>query len=269
MGNEQELKAFLDQKARFYNNPSFIGDDPIAIPRSFSKKQDIEITGLLAAIMAWGQRKTIINKCRELISKMEEAPYDFILNHKEKDLKRFKDFRHRTFQPTDILYFIHFLNHFYQNHESLEEAFVKPLQSSAENLEAGLIHFHNLFCHLPEMPERTRKHIATPVKKSSCKRLNMFLRWMVRKDDNHVDFGIWHRIRPAQLLCPIDVHVARVAKNLGLLKRKQPDWKATLELTKVLKGYDPEDPVKYDFALFGLGIIEQFQNQELNLLNDE
>ncbi len=258
--NQKALKSFLDYKSQFYNTPEFIGDDPIAIPRSFLKKQDIEITGLFAAVMAWGQRKTIIYKCRQLIDKMDGSPYDFILNHQEKDLARFKDFKHRTFQPSDILYFIHFLHHYYSRNNSLEKVFKDTVSSGDETLENGLRAFHNLFCSLDSLPERTKKHIATPAKKSSCKRLNMFLRWMVRKDDRGVDFGIWEKISENQLLCPLDVHVARVARQLGLITRKQTDWQATLELTRALKNFDPQDPVKYDFALFGLGIIENFQN---------
>lgn len=263
--NQKALKAFLDQKSQAYNQPSFIGDDPIAIPRSFTRKQDIEITGLFAAIMAWGQRKTIINKCRDLIDKMDGAPYDFIMQHRETDLKPFQTFKHRTFQPTDVLYFIHFLHDYYSRYASLENAFYEALPPKADNLEAGFLNFHHLFCSLPALPDRTRKHIATPAKKSSCKRLNMFLRWMVRRDEQGVDFGIWQQIRPSQLLCPLDVHVARVARKLGLLTRKQTDWQATVELTEALKQFNPADPVKYDFALFGLGVVEQFQDQHLSM----
>ena len=189
---------------------------------------------------------------------MENAPYDFILNHEEEDLKRFLDFKHRTFNPTDALYFIHFLKHFYESSQTLEDAFIIGVDRDAENVEDGLKNFHNLFFSLPEAPTRTRKHISTPSSKSACKRLNMFLRWMVRNDNGGVDFGIWERIKPSQLVCPCDVHVDRVARRLGLISRKQTDWQTALELTDNLKEFDPEDPVKYDFALFGLGVEEKY-----------
>ena len=256
--DQQNLKVFLDNKAAQYNDPEFIKNDPISIPRAFSKKQDIEITGFFAAIMAWGQRVTIINKCRELIEKMDHAPYDFMLNHTASDLKKFENFKHRTFQPVDFLGFINFFHHYYQQHNSLEEAFFEPAGKDSKNLEAGITNFYTLFQNLANAPLRTLKHVATPDKKSTCKRLNMYLRWMVRKDDKGVDFGIWQNIKPSQLLCPIDVHVARVAKELGLLTRNPVDWRAALELTEALKAFDPDDPVKYDFALFGLGKIEGF-----------
>lgn len=251
------LKTYLDEKAAQYNQPAFIQEDPISIPRQFEKKQDIEIMGFLAAILAWGRRQTIISKCQELIQLMEGAPHNFILHHEESDLKRFEHFKHRTFRPTDLLYFLSFFRHFYQHHESLEEAFTMHLQSSDENLEKALTGFQQYFFSLPNYPQRTIKHIASPARKSTCKRLNMFLRWMVRKDEQGVDFGIWPNIRASQLLCPVDVHVARVARHLGLIERKQTDWPTTLELTNNLKQYDPEDPVKYDFALFGIGIMEK------------
>ena len=252
-----ELKDFLDQKVEEYNRPAFIEHDPILIPHQFSKKQDIEIAGLWAAILAWGQRKTIINKSRELFALMDDAPFDFVMHHQEGDLKTLEQFKHRTFNATDTLYFISFFRWFYQHHSSLEDAFLIGLEKNA-NIACGLINFHRLFFSLPHFPERTRKHIPTPQRRSACKRLNMFLRWMVRKDGKGVDFGIWHRISPKQLVCPCDLHVERVARKLGLLKRKNVDWESALELTRNLKEFDPEDPVKYDYALFGLGIEEKF-----------
>lgn len=255
--NIGELKDFLDQKVEEYNCPAFIEHDPISIPHHFSKKQDIEIAGLWAAILAWGQRKTIINKSRELFALMDNAPFDFVRHHQESDLKPLEQFKHRTFNATDTLYFISFFRWFYQHHNSLEDAFLIGLDKNA-NIECGLINFHRLFFSLPHFPERTRKHIPTPQRKSACKRLNMFLRWMVRKDSKGVDFGIWHRISPKQLVCPCDLHVERVARKLSLLKRKNVDWESALELTRNLKEFDPEDPVKYDYALFGLGIEEKF-----------
>jgi uncharacterized protein (TIGR02757 family) len=250
-----ELKALLDEKVEQYNQRGFIELDPILIPHRFSKQQDIEIAGLFAATLAWGQRVTIIKSCRKLLGWMDDDPYNFIVHHKEKDLKPFADFRHRTFNGTDALYFIAFLKWFYTHHRSLEEAFrVDPADPTVEN---GLIKFRDLFFSLPEFPLRTTKHIATPARKSACKRLNMFLRWMVRKDNNGVDFGIWRNISPAQLVCPCDVHVERVARKLRLIKRKQLDWLTAVELTDNLRKFDSTDPVKYDFALFGLG-LEKF-----------
>ncbi|MCO6477549.1 MAG: TIGR02757 family protein [Phaeodactylibacter sp.] len=251
-----DIRKLLEQSVRRYNRPAFIESDPISIPHRFSRLQDIEITGFWAAMLAWGQRKTIINKSAELIELMDGAPYDFILNHREEDRRPFLEFKHRTFQPTDTLYFLEFFQQYYRQHDSLEDAFARHLRPGDEHTERALAGFHELFFSLPVAPERTRKHIATPSRRSTCKRLNMFLRWMVRKDDKGVDFGLWGRIRPAQLLMPLDVHVDRVARRLGLLQRKQTDWQAVLELTGRLRRFDPEDPVKYDFALFGLGVLE-------------
>lgn len=253
-----ELKEFLDEKAATYNVPEFIGDDPVSIPHLFSKKQDKEISGFWAAVLAWGQRKTIIAKSRELMEMMDWAPHDFVLNHTDSDLSPFLQFKHRTFNATDTLYFLHFFQQFYRKHESLEEAFISGLQDSDETIQNGLVAFHKAFFDLEDYPERTRKHIATPARKSACKRINMFLRWMVRRDNNGVDFGIWDNIKPSQLVCPCDLHVDRVARRLGLIDRKQTDWQTALELTANLRMLDPEDPVRYDFALFGLGVVEKF-----------
>ncbi|MDH4089645.1 MAG: TIGR02757 family protein [Cyclobacteriaceae bacterium] len=255
-----ELKDFLDQKAEHYNKPGFIVHDPISIPHAYSKKQDIEIAGLFAAILAWGKRVTIVRKCKELLQRMDNAPYQFISQHKESDLKAFEDFKHRTFNSTDTLYFIEFLRWFYDDHQSLEEAFM--VQAEDKTVENGLIQFHNLFFSLDAYPNRTKKHIATPERRSTCKRLNMYLRWMVRSDNCGVDFGIWNKISPSQLICPCDVHVERVARKLRLIKRKQTDWITATELTSNLLKLDPIDPVKYDFALFGLGIEEGWSKKE-------
>ncbi len=250
-----DLKEILDEAYERYNQPDFIENDPICIPHQFSKQQDIEIMGFWAAVLAWGQRKTIINKCKELIQWMDGSPHDFILHHQEEDLKPFLQFKHRTFNATDALYFIHFFKHHYQRFDSLEEAFVLNFDASAEHTEKALSHFHQYFFSLEDYPERTRKHIATPARNSACKRINMFLRWMVRQDQKGVDFGLWKKINPAQLVCPCDVHVERVARKLQLITRKPTDWKTALELTQNLKLLDPQDPVKYDFALFGLGVL--------------
>jgi len=252
------LKAFLDEKVDTYNQPSFIHPDPISIPHAYSRKEDIEITGFWASILAWGQRVTIINKCKELFAMMDNQPYDFMLNHSENDLKPLLKFKHRTFNDIDTLYFVSYFKDFYQQHNSLEDAFLMGLRENDEHVGNALIRFHDQFFELPDAPQRTRKHIATPARKSACKRINMFLRWMVRQDNKGVDFGIWKNIKPSQLICPCDLHVERVARKLRLIERKQMDWHTALELTENLRKFDPNDPVKYDFALFGLGIEEKF-----------
>lgn len=250
------LKDFLDQQLIKYNAPAFIEEDPIVLPHAYTNPLDIEIAAFFAAILAWGKRTTIIIKGKQLFKLMDNSPYDFIMNHQPSDLAPFLEFKHRTFNPTDTLYFIEFLRQYYQRHRSLETAFLKGLSPTATNIEAGLIHFHDLFFSLPNAPHRTRKHVATPARNAACKRLNMFLRWMVRKDNHGVDFGIWKQIKPHQLVCPCDVHVSRVSRKLGLMKRQTTDWQAALELTQNLKLFSAEDPIKYDFALFGLGRYE-------------
>lgn len=252
--NYKTLKDFLDNKVEQYNQPAFIKDDPVSIPHLFTKKQDIEIAAFFAAVFAWGNRTTIINKSKELMEFMDMQPYKFCLNTDLERLKRLLDFKHRTFNATDVLYFVDFLQHHYQHHDSLETAFTKW----GADVEQMLTGFHHYFFSLEDAPKRTRKHIASPEKKSNCKRLNMFLRWMVRNDNKGVDFGIWKNIKPSQLICPVDVHVARVAKRFNLLQRKQIDWQAAIELTDYLKKLDANDPVKYDFALFGLGVMEKY-----------
>jgi uncharacterized protein (TIGR02757 family) len=256
-----KLKDFLDTKVETYNRTTFIEDDPISIPHRFTRVPDIEISAFFAAIFAWGNRKIIIRKTSELMALMDNAPYAFITGHQPSDLKRLMDFRHRTFNTTDLLYFIEFFAQFYARHTSLEEAFLhgyRPGGATGVALEPALNGFYRTFFALEYVPARTRKHIASPEKNASCKRLNMFLRWMVRGDGKGVDFGLWRRLSSADLVCPIDLHVARVARRLGLLQRSIVDWKAALELTGTLREFDPEDPVKYDFALFGLGAMENF-----------
>ena len=273
--DQKSLKEFFDEKVNQYNRLSFIKDDPVCIPHLFTKQADIEIAGLFAAVFAWGIRTTIIQKSRELMQLMDNAPHDFCLNHSDKDLQSLTHFKHRTFNTTDLLYFIEFLKYHYTNHKSLEDAFVKTAPKISPSLRGGdnaqaaglsirggveiaLTNFHNYFFSLEHVPSRTKKHIATPYKGSTCKRLNMYLRWMVRKDKHGVDFGLWKKIKPSELICPIDLHVARVAKRFGLLERKQVDWRAAVELTEYLRILDPLDPVKYDFALFGLGVMEKY-----------
>lgn len=250
----QELKNWLDRKVDEYNVPGFIPHDPVSIPHRFQKKQDIEIAGFFAAILAWGQRKTIISKCLDLLERMDHAPHDFIVNFQEDDLRSWVGFKHRTFNDLDALYFAHWLQFHYRQFDSLEDAFLPEPATDAWDAFQGLESFRSRFFSLPIAPVRTQKHIASPLRGSSCKRLNMFLRWMVRQDNRGVDFGIWTRIKPADLICPCDVHVERVARTLGLVHRPKPDWLMAVELTDQLRQWDPEDPVRYDFALFGLGV---------------
>ena len=257
MEDLQRLKHFLDEKVALYNKPSFIERDPISIPHAFTKKQDIEISGLFAATLAWGNRTTIINNCKRLMLWMDNKPHDFILHHKDTDLKPFVHFTHRTFNATDLLYFIALLQHHYRHFDSLEDAFVPAKRYAHNTVEQSLVHFHNYFFSI-EYPERTKKHIATPERNSACKRINMYLRWMVRRDSNGVDFGIWKKIKPAQLICPLDVHVARVAERLGLLDNIKSNWNNAVYLTAQLKELNAADPAIYDYALFGLGMAERF-----------
>ena len=255
---ERELKQFLDEMSDKWNNPDFVPKDPIFVPHQYTLKQDIEIMGFFASIFAWGQRKTIINKSLELAQRMNNTPYEFILNHTDEDLKQLLGFKHRTFNDTDLLYFVDFLHRHYSLHESLEDAFI-PAEGFT-TMERSLIHFEENFFDHPDAPRRTRKHVATPARNSTCKRLNMYLRWMVRDDSKGVDFGLWKKIPASQLVCPIDVHVDRTARQLGLITRKQTDWKTAVELTENLRTLDSGDPIKYDFALFGLSIEGELEN---------
>lgn len=250
----------MDRKVDTYNCIDFIQQDPISIPHRFSLKQDIEISAFWVAMLSWGQRVTIINKSNELMNLMDNSPYDFIMNHSERDLKPFLSFKHRTFQPDDTLYFIDFFRRFYKSFGSLELAF---FPDHICTVEEGLSYFHKLFFDSPMALQRTRKHVSTPVRKSSCKRLNMFLRWMVRKDACGVDFGIWDRCKMSELKIPLDVHVYKVAHQLGLLSRTKTDWTSVIELTNNLKQFDKEDPVKYDYALFSIGIDQRIKGTTL------
>ena len=257
---EADLKDLLDFYVEKFNRPSFIGDDPICIPHAFTKAEDIEIAGFWTAVFSWGQRKTIINKARTLLKLMDDSPYDFTVNHTPSDRRRFETFVHRTFQYTDTLYFLRFTQHYYRQHSSLEEIFLKSNELSGDRIHEGLKRLHHTFFDLEDAPKRTRKHISTPERGSTCKRLNMFLRWMVRQDDNGVDFGIWKRLRPKELQIPLDVHVDRIARRLKLISRKRTDWLTVTELTEKLKRFDSQDPTKYDFALFGLGVLKTEEN---------
>lgn len=252
---KSELKDFLDEKVEQYNNPKFLEEDPLQIPHRFSKKEDIEISGFLTATIAWGNRKSIINNASRLIELLDNTPHDFILNHTETDLGKLAPFVHRTFNGTDLHYFIQSLQNIYINHDGLESVFVQ--QQEKDSLQLAISKFKEVFFELPHLT-RTMKHVSDPNKGSAAKRINMFLRWMVRNNNTGVDFGIWKQLDPSQLSCPLDVHSGNVARKLKLLKRKQNDAKALAELDKNLRKMDPKDPVKYDFALFGLGVFEKF-----------
>jgi len=255
MGGNEKLQDFLNRKVAAYSNTSFIPVDPVSVPHMFRKKQDIEIAGFFAAIFAWGNRTTIINKSRELMELMDMSPHEFCLDPSPDALKKLKEFKHRTFNADDLYYFISFFTHHYRIHTSLEQAFTRGMDPRDDNIEKGLIAFRRYFFSLEHF-KRTEKHISSPLQHSACKRINMFLRWMVRKDE--VDFGIWKNISAAQLVCPLDLHVSRVAKKFGLVSRPRADWQSALELTRNLKQMDPTDPVKYDFALFSLGVTEKY-----------
>ncbi|MFK5880198.1 MAG: TIGR02757 family protein [Flavobacteriaceae bacterium] len=250
-----ELKEFLHSKVIQYNQPKFIESDPIQIPHQFSLKEDIEISGFLTSTIAWGNRKMIIRNANRMMELMESSPYDFVMNHTEKDLKGFESFVHRTFNGIDFIHFIKSLKNIYQNHEGLESVFSLFLDD--KNNKQTIHHFKQLFFDVPHQ-QRTQKHVADPMKGSASKRINMYLRWMVRKDNAGVDFGLWKQIPMSKLSCPLDVHSGNVARKLGLLTRKQNDWKALEELDSNLRKLDSSDPVKYDFALFGLGVFEKF-----------
>ena len=249
------LKEFLNEKTLQYNNPEFIESDPIQIPHLFNLKEDIEIAGFLAATIAWGNRKMIINNAHRMMDLMGNSPYDFVMNHSVEDLANFEGFVHRTFNAEDFTFFIQSLQHIYKNHGGLETV-LRP-EKGADNYQNAIHHFKTIFFETPHQ-SRTEKHISDPLKNSASKRINMFLRWMVRNDATNVDLGIWKTHSPKNLHCPLDVHSGNVARKLGILKRSQNDWKALIELDTILREFDPEDPVKYDFALFGLGVFEKF-----------
>ena len=255
MMTKKELKQFLDEKVIQYNQPKFIESDPIQIPHLFTKKEDIEISGFLTATIAWGKRQMIIKNAHKMMEIMGNSPYDFVINHQEKDLDNIQNFVHRTFNVIDFTFFIKSLKNIYQNHDGLESVFANNIQDNT--MQNSIHQFKKVFFEI-DHPQRTTKHISDPIKGSAAKRINMYLRWMVRQDQTGVDFGIWKSISPSVLSCPLDVHSGNVARKLGLLSRKQNDWKALTELDTNLRKLDPNDPTKYDFALFGLGIFEGF-----------
>jgi uncharacterized protein (TIGR02757 family) len=250
-----ELKSFLDEKVELYNNPNFIESDPIQIPHQFSLKEDIEIAGFLAATIAWGNRKMIIQNSKKMMNLMGDSPYDFVMNHQEYHLEKLEKFVHRTFNGSDFSTFIKGLNHIYTDHNGLESVFSKNIEENS--MQKSISEFKKIFFEI-EHQNRTQKHISDPLNNSAAKRINMFLRWMVRDDNKGVDFGIWKTIPTSALSCPLDVHSGNVARKLELLTRKQNDAKALFELDNNLRSLDPNDPVKYDFALFGLGVFEKF-----------
>lgn len=250
-----ELKSFLDEKVIQYNTRDFIDSDPVQIPHLFSQKEDIEIAGFLAATIAWGNRKMIIKNAHRMMELMGNTPYDFVLSHQEKDLNDLESFVHRTFNGQDFIVFVKGLRHIYKNHNGLEAVFAQNQEPFS--MQKSIHEFKKLFFNVPHTP-RTQKHISDPLNNSAAKRINMFLRWMVRQDNKGVDLGIWKSISAATLSCPLDVHSGNVARKLGLLHRKQNDAKALAELDTQLRILDPNDPVKYDFALFGLGVFEGF-----------
>ncbi len=251
-----ELQSFLNEKVELYNHPDFIESDPIQIPHLYSQKEDIEIAGFLSATIAWGNRKMIIKNAQRMMELMGNSPYDFVMSHTDDQLERMESFVHRTFNGTDMVFFIKSLQNIYHNHNGLEAVFAQHQQP--DSMQAGITEFKRVFFEI-EHQNRTQKHVSDPANGSAAKRINMFLRWMARKDNKGVDLGIWKSISPAALSCPLDVHSGNVARKLGLLTRKQNDGKALAELDKKLRLMDPNDPVKYDFALFGLGVFEGFK----------
>jgi uncharacterized protein (TIGR02757 family) len=254
--NSTDLKDFLEEKYDLYNRESFIETDPIQIPKQFSRKEDIEIAGFLSASIAWGQRPTIIRNAKRLMEWMNHQPYEFLISASETDLDVFKEFKHRTFNGDDCIFFIKSLQNIYTKHGGLERVFTEGFQQTGD-IKSALAHFRTVFFEIDHLP-RTQKHISNVLKKSSAKRLNMYLRWMVRKDERAVDFGLWKGIESKDLYLPLDVHTGNVGRKLGLLTRKQSDWPAVEEITQSLRTMDANDPIKYDYALFGLGIFEKF-----------
>ena len=251
----EDIFEILEEKHDLYNRVTFIESDPVSIPHLFTKKEDIEIAGFLAATIAWGQRKTILKNAQKLVEWMDYAPHSFVMDFTEKDLKRFSQFVHRTFNGIDTLYFLSSLKNIYSKHDSIGSVFEKEINSGSD-LKQAIVKFREMFFELPH-EKRTEKHVSNPGMGASAKRLCMYLRWLTRKDNRGVDFGIWN-ISSSVLMCPLDVHSGRIARRLGLLTRKQDDWQAVQELTENLRKFDPNDPVKYDFALFGLGVNEKY-----------
>jgi uncharacterized protein (TIGR02757 family) len=251
---QSELKEFLDEKVDLYNRPSFIENDPISIPHLYTLKEDIEIAGFLAATIAWGNRKMILRNANRMMELLDHSPYEFIMNSRNDEIEMINRFVHRTFNSTDLIYFLKALQNIYRHKGGLETIF--NTYRTADSLQPAIHEFHNIFFELSH-EKRTERHVSDPFKGSAAKKINMFLRWMVRNDNRGVDFGIWKKIDPSVLFIPLDLHSGNTARRLGLLTRKMNDWKAVEELTEVLREFDPSDPTKYDFALFGLGAIAE------------
>lgn len=260
MISTDNIKDLLEERAARYNTPAFVENDPIQIPHSFSDRENIEISGFLGASLAWGRRDIIIKNTFDLVSRMDNNPIDFLMNMQDHDLDNFKDFKHRTFNGEDCMFFIRSLHRLYKSGGGLQESFLRGY-NKRDNTRDAILNFRKEFLE-NGYPERSIKHLADPERGSAAKRLNLFLRWMVRKDEGGVDFGIWTGISASDLYIPLDVHSGNMARQLGLLKRKQNDWKAVEELTAALRDMDPEDPVKYDYALFGMGAFEKNQYGE-------
>lgn len=257
-----KLRDYLEEKYLFYNRREFITDDPVSVPHRFLKKEDIEIAGFLTATLAWGNRVSIIRSAAELMKRMDNTPFRFITDSADSDLKKLGSFVYRTFNGDDCMFFILSLQNIYRRHNGLEDVFGKEIRAGG-TIRDSISNFRDVFFEMPHL-NRTLKHVSNPARNSSAKRINLFLRWMVRNDDRGVDFGIWKSIRPSQLFCPLDLHTGNQSRKLGLLKRKQNDWKAVEELTENLRKLDPADPVKYDFALFGSGIYESTRKYYLS-----
>jgi uncharacterized protein (TIGR02757 family) len=258
----KELKEFLDEHVELYNRPEFIESDPISIPHLYTQKEDIEIAGFLAATIAWGNRKMILRNANRMMELLDDSPYEFIMNSSESELEISEKFVHRTFNSTDLTYFLRALKHIYRHHGGIEAIFTEHI--NAVSIQPAIHEFHKIFFELPHQ-KRTERHVSDPFKGSAAKKINMYLRWMIRNDNKGVDFGLWRSISPSILSCPLDVHCGNVARKLGLLKRKQNDAKAVAELDEVLRSFDSKDPVKYDFALFGLGAIFPHHKQWIEI----
>lgn len=248
-----DMKDFLDESYLKYHSKTFVENDPILIPHQFSKKEDIEIAGFLTATIAWGNRKSILQNAKHLMHLMDQSPYLFVMEHSKKELGTLHKFVHRTFNGKDCVFFVEALKNIYLKHGGIETAFGLKNHQKGGDLQGRIVNFREIFLETKHL-HRSEKHLSNPAQKSSAKRLCMYLRWMVRDNKKKVDFGIWKSISPAELHLPLDVHTGNVARKLGLLQRKQNDWQAVVEITEVLRQFDPKDPVKYDFALFGLGV---------------
>lgn len=258
---KKEIRLFLETCYLQFNRPDFIENDPISIPHAYTKKEDIEIIGFLVALISWGQRKSIINSGNRLSEIFDNSPYDFILNHTVSDLEKCKGFVHRTFNFEDLLSLVSFLHELYKNGDGLEIGFSQHLKPADQDVYNAIAGFRKLYENSSSCLPRTLKHLASPERGSACKRINMFLRWMVRKDQQGVDFGLWKSIKPSQLICPLDVHVIHTAVSLGLINDSKGDWSTASALTQKLRKLDPEDPVRFDFALFGAGISAKMNVQ--------